>query len=236
MPPLVFFDVDKTLLKGYSGFYTTLLLIQKGILKKRRILQALYYRLIGPIREGTPSARQSLQRMYEIAIQDMAGSSLDDVLKIGRECFDRWIRPRLYRQAIEAVEEHKKKGHPIYLMTSGPYMTLQILGDFLGVDARYSAGPVIRNNILTSELRLPICYREGKVEAAEDALKRHGAQWKDCYYYGDSADDIFLLEKVGHPRAVNPDPVLQKTAQERDWSILTFRHCLGRSPEAKGSL
>jgi HAD superfamily hydrolase (TIGR01490 family) len=219
---IAFFDVDNTLMKGFSGFYTTLILIQKGIIKKRRLPLALFYKTISPLYKG------NLKKMYEVAIADMAGSRIGEILGIGRQCFERWIKPRLYREGIEAVEEHKKKGQPVYLMTSGPYMTIKILADFLGVDGRYSGGPVVdEKGILTRQIRLPICYREGKVTAAEEVIRRHGVPWKDCYYYADNIDDIYLLEKVGHPRMVNPDPKLLKIGKERGWPILTFSQLLG---------
>lgn len=222
---IAFFDVDRTLIKGYSGFYTTLVLIQKGILKKRRLPEALFYRLVGPLYRGDSAL---LRKMYEIAIRDMAGWRLEEILKIGRVCFERWIRPRIYREAVEAVEFHKKKGHPVYLITSGPYMTIRILAEFLGVDGEYSAGPVVDNaGVLTSQLRLPVFYREGKIVAAEEAIKRHGVALRDCHFYSDSIDDLFLLEKVGYPHLVNPDHQLLKIGRNRDWPILRFSRLLG---------
>ncbi|MBI3540572.1 MAG: haloacid dehalogenase-like hydrolase, partial [Deltaproteobacteria bacterium] len=165
MTSIAFFDVDKTLLKGYSGFYTTLLLIQKGILKKRRLPLSLFYLLISPFYKG------NVQRMYETAARDMAGRSIEDVLDIGRECFKKWIQPRLYREGIAAVQKHQERGDPVYLMTSGPYMTIRILADYLGVNGDYSSGPVIEKGILTDKIRMPVCYREGKVFAASDVVK-----------------------------------------------------------------
>lgn len=222
---LIFFDVDKTLVKGYSGFYTTLALIQHGVLKKRRIPMALFYRLIGPLHRGDPAL---LRKMYEIAIRDMAGMSLEEILKIGRVCFERWIRPRIYREAVDVIEFHRKQGDPVYLITSGPYMTIRILAEFLGVDGEYSAGPVIDDSgVLTSRLDLPVFYREGKVAAAEEAARKHAVALRDCHFYSDSIDDLFLLEKVGHPHLVNPDKKLKKIGRDRDWPILRFSQLLG---------
>jgi putative phosphoserine phosphatase / 1-acylglycerol-3-phosphate O-acyltransferase len=224
MTSIAFFDVDKTLMDGYSGFYTTLILIQKGILKKRRLPQALFYRLIRPRQQGNV---EHLRQMYQIAIHDMAGSTLDRILTVGRECFERWIRPRMYQEALDKIEEHKAKGDLVYLVTSGPYMTIRIMAEFLGVHGYYSAGPVIDDrNILTRELRLPIYYRQGKLHAAEEAIARHQVAWKDCYFYSDSIDDIFLLEKVGYPHLVNPDKKLLKIGQEKGWPVLHFKRLL----------
>lgn len=217
MPSIAFFDVDNTLMKGYSGFYTTRILIQRKIMKKRRLPLALFYRLISPFYKG------DLRRLYEIAIADMAGTRLDDILRIGRDCFERWMKPLLYREGIEAIGEHKRRREPVYLVTSGPSMVIRALAEFLGVDGQFSCGPVIENGILTDRVRMPIYYREGKVVAAEEAVGRHGVRWEDCYYYADSEDDLFLLRKVGHPRLVNPGKRLRRIALEQKWPILTWR-------------
>ncbi len=229
MSTIAFFDVDYTLVKGYSGFFTTLLLIQKGILKKRRLPFALFYQLASPFYKG------NLYKMYQIAINDMAGSSLKEILAIGRECFVRWIRPRIYTEGIETIRRHRERGEKIFLMTSGPYMTIQSLADFLGVDGRYAAGPVVdRQGILTPVMRRPVCYREGKVEAAEQILKEEGGSWKNCSYYADDVDDLFLLERVGHPRVVNPGRKLLRMAQSRGWPVLRFRETVGDAARLTG--
>ncbi len=227
MPNIAFFDVDKTLIKGYSGFYTTLVLIQKGILKKRRLPQALYYRLLSPFYEGGGPA--NLKKLYQIAAGDMAGWHIDDILKIGRECFERWIRPRIYAEGMEKIREHRAKGDFVYLVTSGPSMTIRILAEFLGVSGQYSGGPVIDGRgVLTAEVQLPIYYREGKVAAAEETVTRVGARWEDCYFYSDSIDDVFLLEKVGHPHLVNPDKKVLNLGEKRGWPVLRFSRLLGK--------
>lgn len=214
---IVFFDVDNTLMKGFSGFYTTLLLMKRGVIKKRRLPAALLYRLIGPLR------KTNLKKIYEIAMCDMAGWPLKDILEIGRECFERSIKPRLYVEAIREIQRHKMAGRPVYLITSGPYMTIKILADFLGVNGDYSAGPVIdAQGILMREIRTPICYREGKVEVAEKILCQHQASWKESYFYGDSIDDTFLLGKVGHPVMVNPDKRLARIGKKLNWPVLHF--------------
>jgi phosphoserine phosphatase len=38
----------------------------------------------------------------------------------------------------------------------------------------------------------------------------------------DSINDLPLLEAVGHPKVVNPDPVLEKIAADRGWTIINL--------------
>jgi phosphoserine phosphatase len=38
--------------------------------------------------------------------------------------------------------------------------------------------------------------------------------------YTDSIQDLLLLDAVGFPVAVNPDPALKRIAQQKGWRIL----------------
>ena len=43
------------------------------------------------------------------------------------------------------------------------------------------------------------------------------------YFYTDSITDVPLLDLVGHPVVVNPDPLLYRKARRRRWPIRYFR-------------
>ena len=44
----------------------------------------------------------------------------------------------------------------------------------------------------------------------------------DIAYFGDSINDRFILEAVGHPFAVNPSPALDALAEQRGWTKIKF--------------
>jgi len=43
---------------------------------------------------------------------------------------------------------------------------------------------------------------------------------ENCWYYGDSVDDLPALSLVGNPVCVNPDKKLYEKALKEDWSLL----------------
>lgn len=220
-PKIALFDVDRTLIDGYSGYFTTMHLIRNGAVRRRRVAQAVLYKLISKVYHG------NVRRMYEIILSDIAGWSIEDILKIGRECFEEDIHPRLFRQGVDLIEKHKRQGHPSYFVTAGPYMTIKILGDYLGVCSDYASGPVIREGYLQKEIQEPLAYGDGKLKVARLIAQREEISLKDCYFYTDNIDDLLLLEEVGYPHAVNPDRKLEKICKERGWPILLFRECVG---------
>src|SRR4030095_13092541 len=154
---LAFFDVDGTLLSGFSGYFTTLELIRRKIIKKRRLPLAFFYKVLASFYTG------NVRKMYEVAIADMAGSRSEDIARIAGEVFERDLRPRIFREALEEIEDHKKKGNEVILISSGPTMAVKTIADFVGVHRFFSIGPVVENDVLQSRLAEPFVYREGKV-------------------------------------------------------------------------
>ena len=43
------------------------------------------------------------------------------------------------------------------------------------------------------------------------------------WFYSDSHNDLFLMEWVSDPVAVDPDAALTQVAQTREWPILSLR-------------
>ncbi len=220
--PIAFFDVDKTLCDCYSGFHTTIDLIRLRIIKKRRLLKAIYYNAIGRIH-----LKADVRRMYEIAAGDMAGTHIQEILQIGKRTFDAKVKPKMYVEGIREIEKLKQAGFLIALISSGPYMLIKNMEQFLKADASFSNGPVIVDGILQEKFQEPLCYKEGKIRVAEGFASAQQVNLQDCRFYSDSISDLPLLEKVGHPLIVNPDNKLRREAQRRNWTILKFENLLG---------
>lgn len=223
MKTIAFFDVDGTLLDGISGYYTTLELVRRGILKKRRVLQAIYYKLI-----STFCKFDDVKKIYEIAISDMAGQSVDKIYQIGNEVFERDIKPKIYQEALDEIQNHKKNGTPVILISSGPTMVIRAIAHFVGADDSFSIGPKIENNLLQNKLPSDLAFMEGKIKIAQAQASLRGVELKDCYFYADSVHDIHLLSAVGRPHAINPDRGLKKEALRKGWAIRLFKNTLGK--------
>ncbi|GEM_PF-1200648 len=225
MNSIAFFDVDGTLLQGISGYYTTLELIRRKIIKKRWLPRAIFYNLLAPFYTG------NVRRMYEFAVADMAGSRIEDILQIGRETFEKHLKKKIYQEALREIQTHQEKGNRVVLISSGPYMAIKIIEEFVKADASFSIGPVIENNILQNRLLEPFTYMEGKITAALQEAKKFNLPLEQCHFYADTYHDIYLLAKVGHPHVINPDRKLKKIALEKNWPILEFKNLLGdKSP------
>jgi alcohol-forming fatty acyl-CoA reductase len=67
----------------------------------------------------------------------------------------------------------------------------------------------VEAGVLTGRLREPLCIDEGKVHWASTVARELGVRLDECTCYTDDAGDLALLELVGEPVTVNPDPRLR---------------------------
>ncbi len=136
------------------------------------------------------------------------------------------IEPRLQPQARALVREHQQRGDLVALVTAtNDFVTTPIAAAFgiehlIAVRLERDAGGTI-----TGRIRGVPSYREGKVARVDEWLAAQGASWRDfgrISVYGDSLNDLPLLERATDPVATNPSAALEAIARERGWRILNL--------------
>ncbi len=70
-----------------------------------------------------------------------------------------------------------------------------------------------------------------KLALARQLATDVGADLQQASAYGDSSHDLALLEAVGNPVAVLPDPPLLATARGNDWDIIAGRNSPSALPQ-----
>jgi len=65
-----------------------------------------------------------------------------------------------------------------------------------------------------------LCYGSGKVVLSEAWAEEHEVDLSVSWFYSDSYTDLPMLERVGHPVVVHPDPRLSRWARQRDVEVL----------------
>jgi HAD superfamily hydrolase (TIGR01490 family) len=222
--PIAFFDVDKTLMDGYVAYYAVMEMIRRGIIQKRHILKAVVYRMVGHIFKT-----MNVRHMYELALEDLAGRRVEDMMALGLEIFQKEIQPHLFLEGMEEIQKRKKAGQQVVLLSSGPFMIVKNMEAFMGADDSFSVRPNVKSGVILKTIQEPLAYEEGKVIIANRFAEKNNVHLKDCYFYSDGASDLPLLMMVGHPRAVNPDPYLKREAEKRGWPILEFKKTLNKT-------
>jgi len=76
--------------------------------------------------------------------------------------------------------------------------------------------------VFTGNYIEPLCFRDGKVFWAEKLAFEVEGDMARSTLYTESLTDLPLLERVGNPRVVNPDPKLRLAAKRRGWPVADF--------------
>lgn len=206
-----FFDVDHTLIDVNSG---------------RKWLEYLWrHRQI-----SIPNALRSVMWLakYRLSMLDYedvtrrvtqlyAGSSVRDLQDEVNRWFQAEIIPTVCRQARERVESHRKQGHTLVMLTSGTRFSTEPLRHLLDIPHLLCTEVDEAEGTLTGTYTAPACYGPGKVHWAEKFAAQHGIDLARSFFYSDSYSDLPMLERVGQPRVVNPDPRLKRRAISNGW-------------------
>jgi HAD superfamily hydrolase (TIGR01490 family) len=138
------------------------------------------------------------------------------------------ILPRVYPQMLDEVHAHQDAGRATFIVSAAGNGVVEPLAAVLGMDGgigtRYE---VDEQGAFTGRFEGPFVYGPGKVEAMREFAAGHDIDLADSYAYSDSLSDLPMLEAVGHPVVVNPDPALAAIAKREGWQTMRFER-LGR--------
>ena len=125
-----------------------------------------------------------------------------------------WRKRR--EDVIARLTDHKAHGAQVYIASSVVEPLIEpfaqrIGAQTIGTPVEYTNGFVrVAGNLVAQERKI------------EQVLSRLGIERVD-FAYGDTIQDVPLLEHADHPVAVYPDEKLKATALERGWEILGSR-------------
>lgn len=215
--PAAFFDVDGTLLARNSAPLYMRHLRRTGQARRRDVAWTLYYLL--RYKFGLLDIEGTLGESLRFVVGKDEAAMQDDC----RAWYEREVRRWIYPQMAALVAGHREAGHLIALVTSATRYLAEPLAAELGIAHFLVTQLVVRDGRFTGEVVRPLCYAEGKVHWARALAGEHGIDLGASYFYTDSITDLPLLEAVGHPRTVHPDPPLRRHASRRGWPVVRPR-------------
>ncbi|MEA3407886.1 MAG: HAD-IB family hydrolase [Chloroflexota bacterium] len=131
-----------------------------------------------------------------------------------------YVAPRVYPEVLARLRHHQSAGHRVILVSGTFAPLLAAIGRQLDISDTVGTPLILRNGHYTGRCEHPLCQGKGKWLRLQSHVVDDAVDWQASYAYADSHTDIPLLEKVGHPVAVEPDPELAAHARAHDWEIL----------------
>ncbi len=211
------FDLDRTLLDGASWPIYAAKLRQLGVLPDRDF--PVVDQLFGVFRSFGESFLT--MQLTKLAVSKTKGWPIDLVDEAARLAVDELLH-ELHPYARTTIDEHRAAGRKIVVATTTPQRLVQPLADALGFDAAIGTRYGEADGCFSGAIDGPFVWNRGKLQAVRAWASANDVSLKGSWGYSDSFFDAPLLDAVGHPTAINPDPRLAALAAVQGWPIRWF--------------
>jgi putative phosphoserine phosphatase/1-acylglycerol-3-phosphate O-acyltransferase len=212
-----FFDLDRTLLAGFSAAAFV-----RELVRTRRV------NLTAMMQGAASAARFQLggvgfSGFVAETVGVLAGMPESELVEMGERLFTSELAAAVYPESRALVQAHQKKGHTVAVVSSALRYQIEPLARDLGIEhimcTRLAVGD---DGLLTGSVVHPSCYGIGKATAARDFSAGRGIALEQSFFYTDSDEDLPLLDIVGRPRPINPSRALRAVAAKRGWPARRF--------------
>jgi HAD superfamily hydrolase (TIGR01490 family) len=214
---LCFFDMDKTLIAGNSGVS----FMRYSLLRKKTSRWKVYKAMLDYFRYRLDLL--DMPKAYRQTLRDLIGVREEELVQFCQEWFEDAVKGMIYPQARDFLNRHMDQGDVVIIISNSTNYAVEPLARHLGVPYVLATRLEVRDGVFTGEYLEPLCYGQGKIYWAEKLAGQLGKNLGEGIFYSDSITDLPLLERVRHPRVVNPDLRLRAIAKRRGWPIQTFR-------------
>lgn len=211
-----FFDLDRTIIRVNSAILWAQHERKRGFISRRQLARSLFWSALYHL------SLVDMERAYAEAVSHYRGSDPKELNALTRAWFHQEVVQHVRPRALEAIEWHRDKGHPLVLLTSTSSFGASAASEHWGFDAWIANEFPVKNGRIDGSFSPPLVYGAGKVHHATKYAQEQQISFKKSYFYSDSLSDQPMLEAVGHPRIVDPDPRLRRLAKQRDWPILRW--------------
>ena len=203
------FDVDQTLVQGYTERLFFRYLVRRRLLSVTRALAYL----------GQVACRP--QRRFQDKSY-LEGLPVEEVVRLARQCYREDIARRVGAAARACVLSHQAQGHAIALLSGSLSLLLTPLQEELGADWLIATELQRQNGRFTGAIAGRTPRGPHKLWLLQELSRTHGFDLSQAYAYGDHIQDAYLFRAIGHPVAVNPSWRLKLKARKHRWPIRYF--------------
>jgi putative phosphoserine phosphatase/1-acylglycerol-3-phosphate O-acyltransferase len=210
------FDFDGTIIAGYSVTVFIKEQLKRGEFSPRDFVDLM------SAMTNFGMGNLGFSGLMAVNAQFMKGIDEQKYIDIGEELYVEQIARLIYPESRALVDAHLAKGHTVSVISSAtPYQVEPAARD-LGIDHVMCTYLETEDGKFTGGVVKPTCFGQGKVTAAEELASRHNADLDNSFFYSDSHDDLLLLERVGHPKVLNPNSKLDRIARHNHWPVANF--------------
>nr|WP_314876198.1 HAD family hydrolase [uncultured Pseudomonas sp.] len=215
---LAIFDLDETLIHGDCASLWSEHMVRLGWVDGESFL-----RRDREMMDAYSKGEMAMEDYMAFSLEPIAGRTLEELAHLIEPWVEDVIEPIIYGDACRCIAEHRKQGDRVLIISASGTHLVGPIAARLGVDEYLAIELEAVNGVYTGNTHGVLTYREGKITRLLEWLDQEQENLEDASFYSDSRNDLPLLLKVDHPKAVNPDPVLRAHAEQHGWPILDWK-------------
>jgi phosphoserine phosphatase len=166
----------------------------------------------GPLRDPTVGSR--------MAWMGLRGVTEDRLVVLGEDYTNEHVLPKLRAVGVELVEQAKKRGQRVVLISDNLDVVVRPIAERLDVRDFVCNRMEIRDAKCTGRLLDPVIGGNVAGEWARTFASSQGIDLARSHAYGSEAEDGLLLSAIGQPCAVYPDRQLRRMARDLSWPVV----------------
>lgn len=163
------------------------------------------------------------KKFNEFFYRYYAGLSEDRLVTLAEDLFEDVLKDAIYEEAQDLIDEARRSGCKIVLVSGALDFSILPLARYLGADDVIANKMQYVGGVATGKVIPPIIEGANKANVIRDYCVKNGLQLDKSFAYSDSASDYPMLAVVGRPTAVNPDFRLRSLARAYNWPILDLK-------------
>lgn len=209
------FDIDGTILAGSTAER----LFVRHLIERRELglIESINYArrfLAMSCRDwlkATKGNKYYLKGKETRRIEDMAGTA-----------FQNAIVPRISEGVLRAIEEHRRSGLEIVLLSGTLDVIIRCFQEHLGVHHAHGSKLAVSDGRYTGDISGIYPYGAAKAEMVRTFYGDDPYDLSLSYAYANHKTDFDFLSLFGHPMIVNPSPRLADRAKRAGIGIIHF--------------
>ena len=209
-----FFDLDNTIFNINSGK----LIIERSIEQKRLSRSDVFMALILSLgfRAKLISPEYIMKRMSSW----LNGVDEQDFELFIDNLFESQLKQVIRSDAVKEIERHRGANGLTGLLSASTTYVCDHVKKQLNLDESICTKMEVIDGKLSGLPNGGYCYGAEKAVRFRQFCEQNAYELREAYYYGDSMADLAVLDIVGHPVCVSPEPALEKIARQRGWLVV----------------
>lgn len=215
-----FFDIDGTLVSGFSGVSFLSFLSDKGIFaneNKKRLLE------VTERYKNKKATYEEFAKTWGKETRDgLKDQKQEEVIGLTEE-FWPIIQPRFAHWAKDVISLFNNNGYLTIAISGSPIELLNLYKERLGLIHVFASTLEVNNGTYTGNLLLNLILSKEKSTVFNTFVSENHIDLQDSFGFGDNEHDRSFLDRVGHPIVIASESSLKEYARSKGWPVYNMK-------------